>query len=367
MKVASLSIAAVSVLAGQAGAQLSSVSRLGQTTSAAGLDAEERHLQTCKRQTKPKRTKACKEENPYNGLQDLNIIAPDQTPNQAAISRCIVAFQSSGWDVFDFANYANWIDDDTTMAVADTGFWSGVDGILEYVQLVLAPGPCERGTFFTNAIPVVGSEGFLPITAEGDECTLLFSSKVTFQNSCVFSGDLDTIVGNRYSFTILDDTSSQASIHMNRIDVYLPHGMLAYMATALKTVEYATAICNTMQSSCSETFENSCYNAPGVISGIDKCVDDLMSLPATDNTGPSLNGKSFGCRVLHSSLAASNKKHCPHISFGPEFDSKCFVKCQQAANITNADMFHPMELGFMAVEADSNGLPDAQWEYTVNE
>lgn len=129
-------------------------------------------------------------------------------------------------------------------------------------------------------------------------------------------------------------------------------------------MDYATKVCETMQSSCPITFKKNCYN---VDSGVGKCVNELLSLPATDYDGPTFTGKSFGCRYLHSLLAATNNNHCAHISFDPEFDPKCFVKCQQALEVTNSDMFHPIELGFVAAEAAIAGLPVEQWKITGSE
>lgn len=321
----------------------------------------------CKRRTEPKKSKACKKENPYNGLQDLNLIEPDTSPDLMAVGRCLAAFGSSGFDLNAFDKFDNWIDDETSMMVADTGFWGGVDGIQEYIKLALTPGLCKDMPFFTSVVGTTPEQAdIFPILAYGNECTILIASKVTLRNSCVMAGALNTVSGFRYSFTILDDaTSLQAKILMNRIDLYFPHGSLAYVGEKLANEDYATKICETMESSCQATFGNNCYNSPGNISGVDKCVDDLLSLPATDDGGPSFNGDSFACRVLHANLAGNNDKHCAHISFDPEFDSSCFLKCQQAAGITNSDIFHPMEMGFLAGRAIDYGLPgDVQWKYT---
>lgn len=144
------------------------------------------------------------------------MIAPNAT-DLAAIGRCVAAFVSSGFDVYDFENYPNWIGEDTTMMVADTGFWRGVEGVLEYVQLALTPGPCESKPFVTNIIPT-GRDNMLPVLAEGNECRLFFTATATFQNQCLLCGDIDAIVGNRYSFTIVDDTAP-AKILLKRWDV----------------------------------------------------------------------------------------------------------------------------------------------------
>ncbi|KAL7476091.1 hypothetical protein ACHAW6_001972, partial [Cyclotella cf. meneghiniana] len=128
---------------------------------------------SCKRGTELKPTRQCPKKEDYNGLQDIDVIAPNAT-DLAAIGRCVAAFVSSGFDVYDFENYSKWIGEDTTMMIADTGFWRGVEGVLEYVQLALTPGPCESKPFVTNIIPT-GRDNMLPVLAEGNECRLFFT------------------------------------------------------------------------------------------------------------------------------------------------------------------------------------------------
>jgi hypothetical protein len=109
-----------------------------------------------------------------------------------------------------------------------------------------------------------------------------------------------------------------------------------------------------MESNCALTFENNCYG------DVDECIADMLSLPPADEDD-SLVGNSFGCRVLHSYLAARNDGHCAHISVVPEYDLDCYVKCQKPNEVTNADMFHPIELQFLAQHAIDVGLGQKQW------
>lgn len=108
-----------------------------------------------------------------------------------------------------------------------------------------------------------------------------------------------------------------------------------------------------MENNCELTSENNCYD------GVDECIADMLTLPPTDDDG-GLVGKSFGCRILHAYLAARNDAHCPCISSDPEYDPKCFVKCPKSDEITNEDMFHPVELAFLAQHAIDVGLGEQQ-------
>ena len=59
----------------------------------------------------------------------------------------------------------------------------------------------------------------LPITAEGNECIFLISQKVTFA-TYQSSSLVDALIGNRLTFTILDDAGSK--LLMNRVDIVSP-------------------------------------------------------------------------------------------------------------------------------------------------
>ena len=112
-----------------------------------------------------------------------------------------------------------------------------------------------------------------------------------------------------------------------------------------------------MRTSCPSTFERNCYTDEP----IENCIADLLSLPLANENGK-LDDKSFGCRVLHAFFVSTNNKHCPHISFLPEYGVNCLLKCQTSKGITNDDLFHPFELGTFAQAAASLGLGQEQWK-----
>lgn len=327
-----------------------------QTSSSKLRQTKKKKAEKCKRQKKLKSTKTCKSENVYSGLQDIDLVPPTAN-SEIAIYRCVGAFQSSGFNLFDFDNYSNWINENSLMMVADTGVFVGLDGIKEYVQIALQPHPTDGVIKDIVALDPQASQ-FLPITADGNECVFMNIAKAKFITHQL-SVAVHSVIGQRFSFTILDD-GPPAKILVNRMDIYTPQGMLGYLFAPTQGIQFATHVCETMQTSCTSTFKNNCYTTTPS-KDIESCIAELLSLAPHDDVGR-LDGKSFGCRVLHAGLAKSNDKHCPHISFDPEYDYKCHVKCQKSKEINNEDMFHPIELGFLATFAADVGLGQEQWK-----
>jgi len=52
-----------------------------------------------------------------------------------------------------------------------------------------------------------------------------------------------------------------------------------------------------------------------------QCVKQLKEMPIFTD-GYWIDGKDYGCRVLHSVLAKENPRHCPHLSFELQADSR---------------------------------------------
>jgi len=279
------------------------------------------------------------------------MLAPPTATSESSITRCLAALQISGFDLKDFDNYERWIDESTIMQVADTGIFLGPDGIREYVEIALAP---EGAYVIKEVEDSPESNRILPITADGNECVVMITAEIAI-STYQLSSPVDLIQGNRLTYTLLDDAPFPSDILMHRIDVYTPSGALGSLFEATYGVDFATRICNTMENNCALTFENNCYGH------VDECIADMLTLPPTSDDGK-LDGKSFGCRVLHGYLAARNDGHCPHISFDPEYDPSCFIKCQKSKGISNEDMFHPFELGFLAQHALDVGLGEQQWK-----
>ena len=194
-------------------------------TPALGKSPKQRRLgkkagkKKCKRHTKAKTPTSCKWEvdGVYNGLPDT--LVPPTATSEADINRCLIALQLSGFDLQNTTNYNDWFDESSIFVLADIGVFVGTQDILEYMQLAYPPEGHE-GYGYISKPPILNPETttMLPITAEGNECIFLISQKVTFA-TYQLSSLVDALIGNRLTFTILDDGQT---LLMNRVDNVSP-------------------------------------------------------------------------------------------------------------------------------------------------
>lgn len=268
----------------------------------------------------------------------------------AAARRCGAAILTAGFDFFDLDNYDKWFDDASILYLKETGYYQGPENISEYVRFVFS----ELFEYYYKSSPLVP----LPLVADGDTCVISFAtvnSMAVKEEYSSVEGDpsADTIVGYRVSFTITSPDLS--TVNISNIHLYYPPGFLQFLFDDVLGGEaVARRTCNILETACSDTFyEKNCYNK------VDECFNDVMTLPRTD--GDNIDGKTMGCRTLHADFASVNDKHCPHISFLPEYDVNCFLKCQETANNVLADVFHPMELGLYKSVAVSAGIGEAEF------
>jgi len=269
----------------------------------------------------------------------------------AAAGRCGAALQTAGFSFFDLDNYDKWFDDASILYLKETGYYQGPENISEYARFVFSE-------LFEYYYASVLSFVPLPLVADGDTCVISFAvvnSMAVKEEYSSVEGDpsADSIVGFRVSFTITSPDLS--TVNISNIHLYYPPGFLQFLFDDVLGGEaVARRTCSILETACSDTFyEKNCYNK------VDECVNDVMTLPRTD--GDNIDGKTMGCRTLHTEFASVNDKHCPHISFLPEYDANCFLKCQETANNALADAFHPMELGFYKSVAVSAGIGEAEF------
>jgi len=123
----------------------------------------------------------------------------------------------------------------------------------------------------------------------------------------------------------------------------------------LHTEEVAERNCQILNDSCSSTFEDNCYEEIGA------CVDEMLALPGAENDG-AIDGKVMSCRTLHGSFAVDNNAHCPHMSFAPQYDVACKVKCQESKSSPDDEMFSEEELAYFAAFSDAIGLGPDQFQ-----
>jgi len=101
------------------------------------------------------------------------------------------------------------------------------------------------------------------------------------------------------------------------------------------TDEVRDSICGIMKDNCQKIYELNNLT-------MSTCQSKYDSLPAIGEDSY-LDGKTKGCRVIHSIFAATNPKHCPHLSFIPQKDIDGVIKCQKSYNQQLTDFFSQYE------------------------
>jgi len=124
------------------------------------------------------------------------------------------------------------------------------------------------------------------------------------------------------------------------------------------TTETAEYVCGVMENNCSSTWDFNNFTK------LQDCVDKFRDLPLVDADN-ALDGRSKGCRIVHTTFAKENPKHCAHISIAPEADFLGKVKCQMSAGLPTDAHFTPMEI--QAFETYMASQPDAATTSTSKE
>ena len=136
-----------------------------------------------------------------------------------------------------------------------------------------------------------------------------------------------------------------------------PSGFIEESFTHLDSDDIRDYVCDVMESHCADTFK---YN--NFTSSIE-CRNAYDSLPRNVTDGGYLDGKTKGCRILHSAFASENSHHCPHISFAPMEDDKARILCQESAGRTASEFFSQYELDTMEDIAYEMGFPDSSYRH----
>eukprot|EP00992_Anisonema_acinus_P014880 TRINITY_DN9505_c0_g1_i1.p1 TRINITY_DN9505_c0_g1~~TRINITY_DN9505_c0_g1_i1.p1 ORF type:complete len:296 (+),score=34.23 TRINITY_DN9505_c0_g1_i1:46-933(+) len=233
---------------------------------------------------------------------------------------CIGGFSNLGFAFENFQRYGDYFDATTELTLSETGTYQGVDDILEYVAFLSTASPYFAAV--TNSPPVVHYLG----SNSDDGCIFLFllsSHRVT--TPYLRSTEYEVAVMTKLFY-------SPAKNKVTRINVFYDQPYLAFFFDVMDTELTRHFVCSTMASpGCNYVFDANNYNS------VEKCVKDLEKLPTT--SAGYVDGKSKGCRYLHTVFAATNSVHCAHISYDPLADPNGKVKCQTSANTQPSSLF----------------------------
>ena len=275
-----------------------------------------------------------------------------------SLQLCQLALVNSGFYFLDTTQYDQWFGDESILFLSETGFYKGAKDIAEYAAFVNNDYLSE---YYVQ--PSIATQ-YIPLSVVDNECTF----SVMAVNSMVTNPDvigrseeavsIDTVGGMRWKFSITDreNVTNPQTIRMHRVEVYYPPGFVSFLfGEKLATRGTAEYICDAMINNCASIFQ-----LTNGYSSIDECAEDLLNLPGSEDDY--IDGKSMGCRALHAAFAATNKKHCPHISTAPVYDENCFLKCQESKNHAVEDFFLPEELQLYAdYSKQQAGLGETQW------
>lgn len=145
----------------------------------------------------------------------------------------------------------------------------------------------------------------------------------------------DIAAGSTARFTLTGDSTF---INIERVNVFFPEAYLSLLFNASKDGAYAERVCGIMEESCTDVWtENAFANQS-------ECKASVEAMPKVE--GSYFDGRSQGCRWVHSVLAATNKDHCEHISTLPLEDVNGKVKCQNTTQTPMTSVFSAAELHF---------------------
>jgi len=245
-------------------------------------------------------------------------------PPPLTISECLLTFTAINFETDNFDRYSDYFHDDSVLTLAQAGRYKGAADIEEYVRFASDSSP------FILKVDTVGGKFMVhSFDPEARTCSYLVYKTNLYE--------MDSATAQKSSF-LLDVlyklTYSYNEGYFLSVSVFLTPEYFEFLFGRItNTDKTRNKICEISE------------GCKGVNVGLtrEECVSKMKELPTTTN-GVNIDGKSQGCRVLHSVFAETNEKHCPHLSFEPLEDSKGKVKCQTSENIQVSDHFDDLIL-----------------------
>jgi len=235
-------------------------------------------------------------------------------------SDCVAKFAALGYRIENFHKYARYFRDTSKIILSEAGEYVGAEDIEEYIRFVSDSSP------YIKKYEILGATSSFKIAdKEARTCT--------FVQQTIQKLGMDPEFGREATFLVPVMTKTVFEYDDNYISsiyVFYSKEFLSYFfGTLLNTDKTRGFICDVSSShSCNATHISTNYN---------QCVSQLKDMPIFTNGA--VDGKDYGCRVLHAAFAVKNARHCPHISFEPQEDSKGNIKCQESKSYSSSDYF----------------------------
>lgn len=252
----------------------------------------------------------------------LKLTAGQHLDGSITATECVEAFELLQLDFEDFTRFPKYFNENSTMYVAQTGIYHGVDGIEEYIRFVSKSNPyiTERDTV---AVSPMKLHGFDPVE---ETCSFSLHRAIRLETNpeMAVEGTVVFAIFTLVEFDYRQNVISTVHTGFKKDSVDLLFGVI------LNTEGVRNHICDVSGSSlCNETNVGMTH---------EQCMENLWELPAMTN-GDRLDGDSVGCRAIHAILSEWDSRHCPHISFEPQADYQGKVKCQTTIGLQEEDLF----------------------------
>lgn len=259
---------------------------------------------------------------------------------------CAVSFAAQSFEISNFDEYPSYFSDESTLTIAQTGDYTGVDGILEYVQIISDVSP-----FFEKVTLVDSSRRIDGYDTSTGQC--LFD----IVNRRQFVPKVGATTPGFPSFDLLSSTKifyDLTSKKVSRINAYFPVPVFQYVFNEmLGSANTISFVCDVMAGPCASLLTD--HNSA-------TCAADLTALPGAEGDDLYIDGNSRGCRVLHAALASTNPEgHCAHVSLSTtDLDPNNENKCSVSAQTTVSSLFSGKDLDYFREFASKQGVdPDS--------
>jgi len=255
----------------------------------------------------------------------------DDTPSLTPAQSCGAAFVQLQFNIFNYDAYNTYFDESSYVELAQTGVYKGPDAIEEYVKFVDDHSPYIQAR--RNYAGESAMTGFDPMT---NICkfTTYFIEGVDF--------DPALTPGNTVNFGgILHSYYSAVTNKISTIHVYYTAPLTLVFFTQLQTKRVDDFVCDVLlgQGCLAELGDQA---ERGLTKH--KCLKRLSHLPLAEGEEHWVDGKTQGCRYLHSVFALTNTYHCAHVSLIPAEDPKGNIKCQTSAYVSPKEFFTQTEI-----------------------
>jgi hypothetical protein len=251
-----------------------------------------------------------------------------------------------GSDGISFETFGQYVRDDAEMILAQTGVYTGMDGIAEYSRFL--------GSKYMQSIsrPAPQQFNFVEYDKNSKQCVF----QVIFLLRNIMNPNLTNSNAELEYAGMIKIFMSFQDIIIDRAHVFLTEDLLAlFFYGFLDSDNTRNFVCGVREGVCADYIEED----PPM-----DCGSVLASLPTLTNEVYA-DGNSQGCRALHATFAETNpEKHCAHLSFLPQVDKDGKLKCQVSDGIKVTDLFSDEELGAYRHFCKKNGI-DPNMGHTI--